>query len=203
MARALKVFRTSTGFHDAYVAAASRAAALRAWGSEHDLFARGAAEEITDPVLMAEPLAKPGEVIRRSRGSLAEQLAALPGDPPRTKHARQTVADDDVQQVSVPRRRSTRSVKDTTAGKSASKNKPRPKPRPSRAKLDDAEAAIDALDADYKAAFDGLAAREAVLRAERRALEEKWERAQTKAQSTLERIRAGYDEALERWRRDE
>lgn len=78
MARALKVFRTAAGFDDAYVAAPSRAAALRAWGAERDLFARGVAEEVTDPALMKEPLMRPGEVIRRSRGTAAEQLAALP-----------------------------------------------------------------------------------------------------------------------------
>ena len=85
MPRALKVFRTAAGFHDAYVAAPSRAAALRAWGADRDLFARGAAEEVTDAALTAEPLAHPGEVIRRSRGTAAEQMAALPADAPRRK----------------------------------------------------------------------------------------------------------------------
>ena len=37
----LKVFRTPIGFHDAYVAAPSRAAALRAWGADTDLFSTG------------------------------------------------------------------------------------------------------------------------------------------------------------------
>jgi hypothetical protein len=76
MPRKLKVFRTMTGFHDAYVAAPSRAAALRAWGASTDLFAMDAAEEVTDPKLMDEPLSKPGEVIRQSRGSDAEHVAA-------------------------------------------------------------------------------------------------------------------------------
>ncbi|WP_235535020.1 hypothetical protein [Sphingomonas sp. Leaf339] len=68
------------GFHDAYVAAPSRKAALAAWGADRDLFARGIAEEVKDADLMAEPLASPGAVIRRSRGSAAEQMAALPAD---------------------------------------------------------------------------------------------------------------------------
>lgn len=76
MPRQLKVFRTMTGFHDAYVAAPSRAAALRAWGATTDLFAMDAAEQVTDPKLMAEPLSRPGEVIKRGRGSDAEHLAA-------------------------------------------------------------------------------------------------------------------------------
>lgn len=78
MPRKLKVFRTPIGFHDAYVAASSRKAALAAWGSDADLFARGAAEEVTDPALMADALAHPGEVVRRSRGTAAEQLDAIP-----------------------------------------------------------------------------------------------------------------------------
>jgi hypothetical protein len=75
MARRLKVFRTPAGFHDAYVAAPSRKAALAAWGATADLFARGLAEEVTEPALMEAPLAAPGTVVRRSRGTAAEQLA--------------------------------------------------------------------------------------------------------------------------------
>src|SRR6478609_9516322 len=77
MPRKLKVFRTPIGFHDAYVAAPSRKAALEAWGSGADLFARGGAEEVTDPKLTEEPLKHPGEVIRVSRGDLKAQLKAL------------------------------------------------------------------------------------------------------------------------------
>jgi type IV secretory pathway VirB10-like protein len=80
MARAskLKVYRTPAGFYDVYVAAPSQKAALEAWGSDHDLFARGIAELVTDPALTAEPLATPGVVVRHSRGTAAEQIAALP-----------------------------------------------------------------------------------------------------------------------------
>ncbi|RHW18650.1 hypothetical protein D1610_00300 [Sphingomonas gilva] len=79
-ARKLKVFRTPIGFHDAYVAAPSQKAALEAWGSDHDLFARGVAERVTDAQLSAEPLANPGKIIKRMRGTAAEQKAALAGD---------------------------------------------------------------------------------------------------------------------------
>jgi hypothetical protein len=82
MARRLKVYRTPIGFHDAYVAAASQKEALRLWGSEADLFARGQAEFVTDGTLTREPLARPGEVVRRARGNAAEHLAALPPDAP-------------------------------------------------------------------------------------------------------------------------
>ncbi|WP_423141759.1 hypothetical protein ACOYW6_13180 [Parablastomonas sp. CN1-191] len=72
----LKVYCTAIGFEDAYVAAKSQKAALAAWGTSKDLFARGAARMVTDERLAAAPLARPGEVIRVRRGSLAEHLAA-------------------------------------------------------------------------------------------------------------------------------
>lgn len=76
MARKLKVFRTPIGFHDAYVAAPSRKAALQAWGADADLFARGMAEEVTDATLMKEPLTHPGQVVRKIRGTMDEHMAA-------------------------------------------------------------------------------------------------------------------------------
>ena len=46
----LKVFVTSIGFHDAYVAAPSQKAALEAWGADSNIFAQGIAEQVTDRV---------------------------------------------------------------------------------------------------------------------------------------------------------
>ena len=85
MPRALKVFRTAIGFHDAYVAAPSRKAALEAWGSDRNLFASGRAEIVTDTKLIQAPLARPGEVIKVKRGSAREHLAALPRTKPKPK----------------------------------------------------------------------------------------------------------------------
>ena len=85
--RKLKVFCTPIGFHDAYVAAPSRKAALAAWGSDRDLFARGIAEEVTDAALTNEPLANPGKVIRRLRATAAEQIAAVAARPAPAKRA--------------------------------------------------------------------------------------------------------------------
>lgn len=173
MARTLKVFRTSTGFHDAYVAAPSRAAALRAWGSANDLFARGGAEEITDPALMKEPLDRPGEVIRKSRGSIADQLAALPPDQPRSKASPPT-----------PPQARTR----------------KPRPRPSRAKLDKAEAEAKSLTSAHRQKLAELESREADLRRERRTLEACQTKEREKANRTVEKARSAYDGAVERWR---
>src|SRR6187551_3798323 len=90
----LKVFRTPIGFHDAYVAAPSQKAALEAWGSDADLFARGIAERVEDPELTREPLEKPGEVIRRSRGTAEEQIASLPPAKKRRARVQEEVPDD-------------------------------------------------------------------------------------------------------------
>jgi hypothetical protein len=76
-AKKLKVYRTPIGFHDAYVAAPSQKAALEAWGSSGNLFTQGAAEIVTDPKLIGEALARPGEVVRKLRGSEAEQIRAV------------------------------------------------------------------------------------------------------------------------------
>src|SRR5919112_796571 len=123
-AKRLKVYRTPIGFHDAYVAAPSQKAALAAWGVDHNLFAKGMADVVTDPDLAKEPLAKPGTVIKRLRGTAEEQLAALVSDPPRRRQA--------------PRKE--------PRGEREPKRKPppppKPKPRPSRSDLDRAEEAL-------------------------------------------------------------
>jgi len=74
----LKLFRTTIGFHDAYVAASSRKAALAAWGTDKDLFAREAAEQVDDPALLKQLSSSPGQVFRRLRAMPNEQLEALP-----------------------------------------------------------------------------------------------------------------------------
>src|SRR5512134_1674619 len=112
----LKVFRTPIGFHDAYVAVPSQKAALEAWGADGNLFAQGIAEQVTDPTLMEEPLANPGKVIRRVRGSADEHFAAL------DRAARKPKAKPKAE-----------------AAEEVPKPKARPKPRPSRDELDAAE----------------------------------------------------------------
>ena len=73
--RKLKVFRTPIGFHDAFVAAPSRKAALAAWGSGTDLFSAGIAEEVKElsGKTAKAALAAPGEVVREGRTSGVDQ----------------------------------------------------------------------------------------------------------------------------------
>jgi hypothetical protein len=76
----LKVFKTPIGFHDAYVAAPSRKAALAAWGAGTDLFSAGIAELVTDGGEGAPAaLAKPGEVVRVERKGLKDSPSTSSG----------------------------------------------------------------------------------------------------------------------------
>lgn len=120
----MKVYRTSIGFHDAYVAAPSQKAALDAWGSDKNLFARGVAEIVTDPKLVKDALARPGVVIRKLRGTPAEQIAALPKSGPKSR-------------------------KPKSEAKAASKPRASRRPRPSRDRLAKVEADLAAAQRQY------------------------------------------------------
>ena len=174
MPRKLKVYRTPIGFHDAYVAAPSQKAALEAWGADRNLFARGDAELVTDPKLAEAPLAHPGAVIRVPRGSAAEHLAAAAPKGGEKKPA---------------------AGKRVGAGSSR-----KPPPRPSRARLDAADRAIDALRARHRRASDELRAREEKLAAERRALEKRQAAELAKLRRDRDRAEAAYERALDKWR---
>lgn len=156
MPRKLKVFRTAIGFHDAYVAAPSRKAALDAWGANADLFARAVAEKVTDAKLMKAPLAKPGEVIRVSRGGLSEHLKALP-----KRKRRQAAAAP----AAEPERRA------------------KPKPPPRRDKIEAADKALTALAERQQADIEMLQTKQAK---ERTALERKRDKAREAYRKALD-----------------
>lgn len=173
MAPPLKVFRTPIGFHDAYVAAPSQKAALEAWGADANLFARGAAERVTDPALMAEPLAHPGKVIRRRRASPAEHFASL---------SQGTAAPD-------------------TGKRSRKAAAPAPpKPLPSRAALDRAERALDEHRQRAKRELAELEAERARLVARIDRLRKQQERETTRLIRAVEEERRRHEAALGRWR---
>ncbi|RZJ03006.1 MAG: hypothetical protein EON89_13225 [Brevundimonas sp.] len=65
MARALKAFSYSDGFHSWTVAASSRAKALEAWGVKRDLFKDGSAVEAAEGPDREAALKAPGELIER------------------------------------------------------------------------------------------------------------------------------------------
>ena len=198
MARAtkLKVYRTVAGFHDAYVAAPSQKAALEAWGSDRDLFARGIAEQVTDPALTAEPLAAPGTVVKRSRGTSAEQIAALPDPQPDTPE----------RDASTGKARAKPPSPGSAKAKSKPPATPKPPPRaksdpkPSGTALDAAEETLAAVKADYAGRERALAARKAALARERRAFDRDRAAALDAAQTVRDGAQARYDTALRAWR---
>lgn len=174
----LKVYRTAVGFHDAYVAAPSMKAALKAWGTDKNLFARGSAELVEDDELAAEPLASPGVVIKRPRGTTADHLASLP--PDRAKPAAANVRS-----------------KSTAAQKKA---KPAPKTRPSRAALDTAEDNLAQAEATWRRKYAALAEREAALTRERKAMEQRRSREINKLELAQKEAQHAYDTAIKAWR---
>ena len=182
--QALKVFRTPAGFHDAYVAASSQKAALEAWGSDANLFARGLAERVEDPELMKEPLARPGEVIKRSRGTAEEQIGALPPDTPKaSKTSRKAVATPAKKAEAAP-----------------AQSAPKPKPRPSRAELDRSEQALEAAERRQADERRDLDRRLEQLQSERRRLAEHHEKEAATLEKALRAARTSFEEAMDEWR---
>lgn len=175
----LKVYRTPIGFHDAYVAAPSQKAALKAWGSDANLFARGIAEVVIDPKLTAEPLAKPGEIIKRSRGTAAEQIAALPPERPRAKPKKQP-------------------PKEPPARKT--KTKTRRPPRPDRSPVEDADLALKAAQERHRKEERALASEAATLERRRRALEAEHRKEMARLEKAYDRTLERYEAAVRRWR---
>jgi hypothetical protein len=173
----LKVFRTPIGFHDAYVAAPSQKAALEAWGADGNLFAQGIAERVDDPKLIEEPLANPGEVIKRVRGSAEEHVAAL----------------DRTERKPKPKAQAEES-------EAASKPKARPKPRPGRDELDAAEHAIERAEKKQRKKLAELDEKVRELERKRRDLQRKHEAERDELAGKRDRARAAYERAMEKWR---
>ena len=176
MPRKLKVFRTSTGFHDAYVAAPSRKAALEAWGSDADLFARGVAEEVTDAKLTAEPRKRPGEVIKLSRGDLSAQLKAL---GPRKKSAKAKT--EAPEEAAKPRKAA------------------RPRPPPRRDKVDAAEAGLKQARQRHAAELKALEAKRDAIERQVETLRARHGKQAGKLERARDQGREDYRAALEKW----
>jgi hypothetical protein len=165
------------GFRDAYVAAPSKAAALRAWGTEKDLFARGSAEEVTDAASTQDALSKPGEVVYRTRGGLEEQVAAL-GKLPERKPQRKSAKPEPSKATSTQKQK---------------------RPRPSRAGLEAAEAEIIAVQQKRDRADADLRIRESALAAERKTIEARFAKQLDELQRKQEQARKAYEAALRSW----
>lgn len=171
----LKVFRTPIGFHDAYVAAPSQKAALEAWGANTNLFAQGAAEQVTEPNLTKVPLKHPGEVIKVLRGNEAAQLKALGGT------------------------RSTPAGKKEDGSRIKSGMTKRRGPKPTRAKVGRAEEALQKLDAAHAKELEGLRDQEQVLARKLREAHRAYREKRAALEEKADAARADYDAALRNW----
>ena len=171
----LKVFVTPIGFHDAYVAAPSQKAALEAWGADSNIFAQGIAEQVTDPKLMEEPLASPGKVIKRVRGSADEHFAELDRAAPRKKAAKES-------------------------GKVVQLKPKKPKPKPSRDELDAAEEALEKAEKKQRKKLSEIDQELQALERKRRELQRKIEAERDKLAEKAEQARAKYEQAMRAWR---
>ncbi len=172
----LKVFRTPIGFHDAYVAAPSRKAALEAWGAGTDLFSAKIAEEVTDVGAEAAKaaLANPGEIVRVARSAVEEEPSPRPtAARGRGGKARSTPAPE--------------------------KPRPKPKPRPSRTAVQKAEEALARLEGNQAAELAELEKEEVRLANRRRVLEKKQRQALERAQARSDEAQRSYRKAMKEW----
>ena len=181
--RALKLFRTTAGFEDAYVAAPSRRAALAAWGTDKDLFARGMAEQVGDPQVCQAALDRPGEVIRVPRGTLEQHLVAAAAQAPPEAQRKAPRADRGDEKRPTP-------------------TPPAPRkrqPPPSRAKLEAARKALEDKEREAARAIAELSGRIERLREERDALRRESDAAIGRLKERLEREGESYRAALDAW----
>ncbi len=170
----LKVFRTPIGFHDAYVAAPSQKAALEAWGADGNLFAQGIAEQVTDPKLMEEALERPGEIIRKVRGSADEHFAALDRVAKRKEKS------------------------EAKSPKKASAPKVRA-PKPKRDELEAAEEAIDHAEKRHKSEVKEIEREIEALERRRHDLLRRHERERDELVEQRDAARSTYERAMRAW----
>ena len=181
----LNFFRTPIGFHDAYVAAASQKAALEAWGSDGNLFAQGIAAEVTDAALMKKPLARPGTVVRVSRGTAEEHFAAVG----RVRRKGPSTASRSSGRV------------EPSGGRYASGRSPRnrgeeKKRKPSRADLDRAEAALAAVEKRHRAELREIESAQAALDSKRRSVRRRQEAELARAEASRVKAKRAYEQTL-------
>lgn len=137
---------------------------------------------------MREPLARPGTVIRRLRGTIDEHMAALPKDSPAPRRKTSEVE--------------TGEAAPTREAKTKPKPPPKPKPRPDRAPLMRAEEELAKAEARHEEERAALAKRQAELDHERRKLEADQARERERLDKKVDTARDKYDRAMDAWRAD-
>ena len=201
MAKKLKTYQTSVGFHDLAVAAPSMKAALAAWGAGRNLFHDGVARESDDPKVIAATMAAPGVVLKRPVGSHTafKTQSELPTDlaaaGPKKAAAKKSVT---------PKTKPPPKIKDPASDRKAALAFEREQKRRERERamqeaaqekereraqraVDKAQAALDAARRKHeKTAADIEAARKA-LEAKSRAEDARWENEKARLDAALRR----------------
>src|SRR5882724_3137517 len=203
MARHLKVFRAHLGFYDTAVAAPSRAAALKAWGSRQNLFREGVASETKDPQAVTAALAKPGVVLRRPVGSNAafSENPGLPQIPKASKKTPPAKTQAKSQPPEPPPRREPprlRLVPPPSKPQPAPKPPPASRPQANRGPVEAAEKALAALKDEEQRARAALEERKAALDEEARRLRSDFRERRERAVKKLADARKAYRSALDR-----
>ena len=199
MPRHLKVFQAHLGFYDTAVAAPSRAAALKAWGSRQNLFREGVASETKDAQAVTAALAKPGVVLRRPVGSNAPfsenpDLPQIPNvtrkKPPAKTEVKSPPPPERPARGEPPRLRLVPPPKPQPA--------PRPPPRVSRAPVEAAEKALAELKREEQRALAAIEKRKALLDEEAQRLRAEFRERRENCEKKLADARKAYQIALAR-----
>ena len=209
MARPLKVFQAHLGFYDTAVAAPSRAAALKAWGSRQNLFREGVASETKDAQAVTAALAKPGVVLRRPVGTNAPfsenpDLPKVPNVPKREPPAKAQAKPPPPPKPSPPAKGTPHlrlvpsPPKPQPVLKPAPKPQPAPRPRVSRAPVEAAEKALAEIKRDEQRALAAIDKRKAALDEEARQERADFRERREKAEKKLSEARRAYQLALSR-----
>ena len=196
MARHLKVFRAHLGFYDTAVAAPSRAAALKAWGSRQNLFREGVAAETKDAQAVTAALAKPGVVMRRPVGSNAAfsenpGLPQIPDAPKKKPSAKAQVKSAPPPPELPPRREPPR-----LRLVPPPKPEPASRPRPDRRPVEAAEKALAALKDEEQRAVAAIEKRKAELDEEARRQRADFRERRERCEKALSDARKAYRSAL-------
>jgi hypothetical protein len=204
MPRPLKVFQAHLGFYDTAVAAPSRAAALKAWGSRQNLFREGVASETKDAQAVTAALAKPGVVLRRPVGTNApfSENPDLPNVPKLPKKAppAKTQAKSVPPPKPPPRHEppQLRLVPSPPKPQPVVKPQPAPRPQVSRAPVDAAEKALADIKREEQRALATIEKRKAALDEEARQLRAGFRERRERCEKKLSDARKAYQQALTR-----
>src|SRR5687768_602958 len=201
MARKLKTYVTSLGFFDLAIAAPSMAAALRAWGSDANLFQQGFAKETDDPAIVAATVAKPGVVLRRPVGSdgAFSERAELPKELPvdkvkeRTAKPRAPTVEPPAQKVDQAAREAALALERERQRRDRERRKEeiaREKERKRREQaIAKAEAALEEARRDHEAKLEQIERDRAALDRRSQAEDARWEQQKETLETALRRAR--------------